>query len=100
MIQAATRGKGGEDLVVHLLRTDENEVVEVLPARGVAADGLQSQLREIVARAAHGRTERPVLHVHVDPPFDWTEVQYARHLELYETEFGLVTQPRLAVFHR
>jgi hypothetical protein len=100
MIQAATRGRGGEALVVHLLRRDENELVEILPARGVAAEGFRAQLREIVARAAHGRTERPVLHLHVDPSTDWTELQYTRHVELYEAEFGLAGQPRLAVFHR
>jgi len=100
MIQAATRGRGGEALVVHLMRRDENEVVEVLPARGLAAEGFRAQLREMVARAAHGRTERPVQHLHVDPSTEWSEIQYARHLELYETEFGLTGQPRLAVFHR
>ena len=54
----------------------------------------------MVARAANGRTERPVQHLHVDPSTEWTEAQYARHLVLYETEFDLVGQPRLAVFHR
>ena len=100
MIQAASRGRGGEALVVHLMRRDENEHVEILPARGVAAEDFRSQLREMVARAANGRTERPVQHLHVDPSTEWTEAQYARHLVLYEAEFDLIGQPRLAVFHR
>jgi hypothetical protein len=100
MIQAATRGKGDEALADHLMCGDENEVVEILPARGVAATGLRTQLREMVARAAHGRTHRPIHHLHADPSTEWTEAQYARHLILYETEFGLVGQPRLAVRHR
>jgi hypothetical protein len=58
------------------------------------------QLREMVARAAHGRTHRPIHHLHADPSTEWTEAQYAQHLVLYETEFGLVGQPRLAVRHR
>lgn len=100
MIQGGTLGRGGEALALHLLRTDENEEVEVLPARGVAALSFRPQLREMVARTAHGRTERPIHHLHVDPETEWTEAQYVRHLELYEAEFCLSGQPRLAVFHR
>lgn len=100
MIQGATRGQGGVDLVGHLFSRNENEQVVELPARGVGSRGFHAQLREIVARSAHSRTDRPVLHLHVDPPTEWTDAQYSRHLELYEAEFDLVDQPRLAVFHR
>jgi hypothetical protein len=100
MIQSATRGRGDDELAEYLLDLGENEQVEVLPARGVAALCFQLQLREMVARAAHGRTELPILHLHVNPPREWSEAKFARHLDVYEAEHGLVGQPRLGVFHR
>jgi hypothetical protein len=100
VIQAAKRGRGNVKLAIYLLQAGVNEEVTVLPARGVVAADLPSQLQEMVARTAHGRTHKPVLHLHVDPSTEWTEQQYEHHLELYEAEFGLTGQPRLAVQHR
>lgn len=100
MIQGAINGRGGEALARHLTCTNENEVLEVLPARCVVADNMSKQLRELEARSSHGRTTKPIHHLHVDPATEWSEAQYARHLELYEQEFCLTNQPRLAVFHR
>lgn len=100
MIQGSKLGRGEEALALYLTRAGANEQVEILPARGVVARTFPAQLREIVARTAHGRTKKPILHLHVAPSVEWTEAQYARHLELYEREFDLTGQPRLAVFHR
>lgn len=100
MIHAAIRGKGNLELANYLTDKGENEEVVILPARGVVATDLRSQLRELVARAARGRTPHPVLHIHVDPAVEWTEDQYCRYQELYEAEFDLAWQPRLAVCHR
>ncbi len=99
MIQGAINGRGGAALARHLTCTDENEILAVLPARNMVADNMFKQLRELEARSAHGRTTKPIHHLHVDPETQWSDAQYARHLELYEHEFGLTDQPRLAVFH-
>ena len=100
MIQGAINRQAKMDLAKHLTSTDENDVVEVLPARGVVAETIVDQLLELRARSAHGRTVHPLHHLHVDPSTDWTDMQYARHLELYEREFGLTNQPRIATVHR
>jgi hypothetical protein len=54
MIQAATRGKGDEALADHLMCGDENEVVEILPARGVAATGLRRRQEIVESGLAFG----------------------------------------------
>jgi hypothetical protein len=100
MIVDTNRGGGEPRLAEYLEEIDDNDQIIELGARGVVADGLAAQLREIVARSAHGRTNQPILHVYVSPATEWTEAQYDRYLDLYEAEFDLSGQPRLAVEHR
>lgn len=101
MIAGATRGTGGDALPRHLLKKADGQEVIVMPARGLAADDLKGQIRELVASAAHGRTSRPVHHVHIDPPSDCADPDpvietFMRH---YEREFGLENAQRAGVFH-
>jgi hypothetical protein len=69
--------------------------------RGLAADDLKGQIRELVASAAHGRTDRPVHHVHIDPPPDAPnpEAIIETFIRNYEAEFGLENAQRAGVFH-
>ncbi|WBU27749.1 hypothetical protein OOZ54_13855 [Rhodopseudomonas palustris] len=101
MIAGATRGSGGPTLARHLLKQKDGQVVEVMPARGLAAEHLRDQLRELVASSAHGRTDRPVHHVHIDPPPDCADPNavIAAFIEHYEREFGLETEQRCGVYH-
>jgi len=101
MIAGATRGAGGVALSRHLLATKDGQRVLVMPSRGLAAEDLKSQIAEMVADAAHGRTDRPVHHVHVDPPPEAANSNeiigvFLRH---YEAEFGLQDAQRCGVFH-
>jgi hypothetical protein len=101
MIAGATRGTGGPALARHLLKRQNGQDVIVMPARGLAAADLKGQIRELVASAAHGRTSRPVYHVHIDPPTDAPNPDsvietFMRH---YEREFGLEEAQRAGVFH-
>jgi hypothetical protein len=100
VLSGEVRGKGGAALVRHLSSTKGGQHVQLLPARFLAAGTLDGQLRELVAGAARGRTDRPVLHVHVDPPpgHDSPEV-ISLWLRQYEAEFGLQNQPRAGVLH-
>ncbi|WP_245258235.1 relaxase/mobilization nuclease domain-containing protein [Rhodopseudomonas palustris] len=77
------------------------QTVEVMPARGLAAEHLRDQLRELVASSAHGRTDRPVHHVHIDPPPDCSDPDavIATFLDRYEAEFGLQNSQRAGVYH-
>ncbi len=99
MINEAVRGRGDARLAAYLTDIGDNDLVVELPARGVVAGQFASQLREIVARCAHGRTARPILHLCVSPAVPWSDAQYQRYLDLYEAEFDLADQPRLAVHH-
>lgn len=101
MIAGATRGTGGPALVRHLTKTTGGQEVTVMASRGLSAEDISGQLRELVASAAHGRTSRPVHHVHVDPPPDCGDPDsviktFMRH---YEREFGLENAQRAGVYH-
>lgn len=101
MIAGATRGSGGPALARHLLKQQDSQTVDVMPARGLAAEHLRDQIRELVASAAHGRTDRPVHHVHIDPPPDCADPDavIAAFLQHYEREFGLENAQRCGVYH-
>lgn len=101
MIAGATRGTGGDALSRHLLKQKDGQQVIVMPARGLAADDLKGQIRELVASAAHGRTDRPVHHVHIDPPTDAPNPNsvIATFMRHYEREFGLENAQRAGVYH-
>ena len=43
---------------------------DAIEPRHLGGDCLKDQLRGLVAGAAHGRTDRPVYHVHCDPVGD------------------------------
>lgn len=101
MIAGATRGVGGAALARHLSKTAVGQQVLVMLPRGLAAETLKGQIAELVADAAHGRTARPVHHIHVDPPPEASNPNeiigtFLRH---YETEFGLRHNQRCGVFH-
>lgn len=100
MLSGATRGAGGAALARHLLSTKFGQHVRLVEPRFLASADLGGQLRELVADAAHGRTDRPVYHLHVDPPLGWDRPEtistFLRHLE---REFGLEDQPRAGVLH-
>jgi hypothetical protein len=101
MIGGANRGAGGAALPRHLLSTKDGQQVLLMPSRGLAAEGLKDQIAEITADAAHGRTDRPIHHLHVDPPPDARNPNQiiGVFLRLYEAEFGLQAQQRAGVFH-
>jgi hypothetical protein len=109
MIAGATRGGGGPYIVRHLLtqglagiELGANEYVEITGGRGLLADDLDGMVRELTARGAHGRTDRPLIHVHADPPpgRDWTAAEWKRWWSLYEAEFDLADRPFVEVTHR
>lgn len=101
MIAGATRGAGGPALARHLLSKKEGQQVEIMEPRGLASEHLPAQIAELVAAAGHGRTDRPVHHVHIDPPSDCSDPRavIASYMSAYESEFGLEDSPRCGVYH-
>ncbi|WP_198650905.1 hypothetical protein [Devosia indica] len=101
VLSGETRGRGGNALARHLLSGAAGQRVRVLEARFLAGQSLHTQLRELVAGAAGARTDRPVLHVHIDPPPGWDRPDVIGHwLKIYEAEFGLEEQSRMGVLHQ
>lgn len=101
MISGAVRGQGvGDALAKHLLKA-ENDLVVVIPARGLGSAGLVEQIRELVAVSLAGRTHRPLYHVHVnpDPGIRDEAAARARWWTLFEAEFGLQDQPFCGALH-
>ena len=101
MISGAVRGQGvGDALAKHLLKA-ENDLVVVIPARGLGSAGLVEQIRELVAVSLAGRTHRPLYHVHVnpDPGIRDEAAARARWWRLFEAEFGLQDQPYCGALH-
>ena len=72
-----------------------------MEARGLASDRLSGQIAELVAASGHGRTDRPVHHVHIDPPPGCANPRgvIATYISAYEAEFGLQEGPRCGVLH-
>lgn len=101
MIAGSTRGTRDSGLSRHLLSTTAGQRVLLMPSRGLASEDLKGQISEIVADAAHGRTGRPIHHVHVDPPPDAPNPSaiIGIFLRNYEAEFRLGQNQRAGVFH-
>jgi hypothetical protein len=102
VISIAVRGKGGRALSRHLLKP-ENDVVEVIPPRGLGSDDLHGQLDELVAMSLGGGTDKPIWHVNIDPDLELSpernEAARTRWWELFEAEFGLTGQPYCGAAH-
>lgn len=101
MITGATRGAGGGDALARHLLKGENEPTAI-PARGLGAEDLRTQLRELLAISVGGRTDRPFYHVHCipDPATPDNAAARARFWSLFEAEFGMGDQPFCGVEHR
>jgi hypothetical protein len=102
MISGSARGAGGRTLSTHLLKLDAEQIITVIPPRGVIARGdLHAQLRELVAGTAHHSTQKPVYHVHVDPPPEAADSQQVldRFWQRFEAEFKLESQAYVGAQH-
>ena len=103
MICGATRGSDGGGLAAYLLdHTQAHTIVPGAP-RGLLARTLGDQLAEMTARARRGRSRKPLLHVHADPPpgeETWSTRDWFWWWQAYEHEFRLAAQPYAEVLHR
>jgi hypothetical protein len=78
----------------------DGQSVSLHDIRGLDSETMLDALREMVAGAAHGRTDKPIHHVHIDPPEGFQKpAVFKRYAELYEREFGLEDQQRISVYH-
>jgi hypothetical protein len=101
LILKGSQRAGGRQLAAHLLRTDENEHVEVHEVRGFMADDLHGAFQEAYAASKGTRAKQPFFSLSLNPPSNEnvpTEV-FESAIERVERRLGLAGQPRAVVFH-
>lgn len=101
MILKASQRGGAKQLGLHLLKTEENEHVELHDIRGFMSDDVVGALREAEAIAKGTKCRQFLFSVSLNPP-----EQERVHIETFETALkaieeknGLNGQPRVVVFH-
>ena len=101
MILKASQRGGARQLAQHLMRTDDNEHVEVHEVRGFVSEGLPGALNEAYAVSRGTRCEQFLFSVSLNPPENESvDVEtFENALERIETRTGLSGQPRVVVFH-
>jgi hypothetical protein len=101
MILKASQRGGAKQLAVHLLKTTENEHVEVHEVRGFMADDLMGALREAQAVSAGTKCRQFLFSVSLNPPeHESVRIEvFEKALGDIEERNGLSGQPRVVVFH-
>ncbi|MDJ0387329.1 relaxase/mobilization nuclease domain-containing protein [Roseomonas sp. E05] len=101
MILKGSQRSGGQDLAVHLMRTDDNEHVRLHELRGFASDNLKGAFKEAQAISRGTRCRQYLFSLSLSPPeqekvsVESFELAVAR----VERRLGLEGQPRAIVFH-
>ena len=101
MILVASQRGGAKQLGLHLLRTDENEHVEVHEIRGFVSEDVVEALKEAQAVAKGTRCKQYLFSVSLNPPeTEQVDVKaFESALSRIEEANGLTGQPRVVVFH-
>ncbi|MCP5250402.1 MAG: relaxase [Burkholderiales bacterium] len=100
ILKASQRGGSGQ-LAAHLLKTEENEHVDVHEVRGFMVDDLDGALHEAYAMSRGTRCSKFLFSVSLNPPEneDVSVDKFENALDRIESKLGLENQPRVVVFH-
>jgi hypothetical protein len=100
ILKGSQRG-GAKQLAAHLLKTAENEHVEVHEIRGFVSEKLPGALREAYAMAQGTRCRQFLFSLSLNPPPN--EIvpvrDFEKAIESIERKLGLEGQPRAVMFH-
>ena len=101
MILKASQRSGAAQLGQHLLKTEENEHVEVHEVRGFMSESVMGAMKEAQAMAKGTRCKQYLFSVSLNPPeTENVPVEvFEGALSAIEEKLGLTDQPRLVVFH-
>lgn len=101
MILKASQRGGGKQLALHLLKTEENEHVEVHDIRGFISDDLVGALNEAHAISKATKCKQFLFSVSLNPPpQERVEIStFEDAIARIEERNGLTGQPRAIVFH-
>lgn len=101
MILKASQRGGARQLANHLLKTEENEHVEIHEINGFLSDNLHGALQEIYAVSQGTRCKQFMFSISLNPP--QTEIAPIEYFEKalidIEKDLGFSGQPRVVVFH-
>jgi len=100
ILKASQRGGAGQ-LANHLLKTEENEHVEIHEISGFMSDNIHDAFQEIYAVSRGTKCSQFMFSVSLNPPqTENVPVEYFENaLAKIEKETGLEGQPRAIVFH-
>ncbi len=101
MILKGSQRSGGTQLAAHLLKTEENEHVEIHNMRGFMSESLPSAFNEIHAISKGTRAKQPFFSLSLNPPpNERVPIEiFETAIEQIEQKLGLEDQPRAIVFH-
>ena len=86
----------------HLMKVEENEHVQVVEIRGLAADDIQEAFREMDALASGTRCKNFFYHANINPRADevLTPEQWEQAIDTVEASLGLDGHSRFVVEHQ
>lgn len=92
---------GGRELAIHLMRTDENEHVQVHAVEGFMTDDVRGAFQEIEALAKGTRCQKPLFSLSLSPPkhANASAKDFEKAIAKAEDALGLSGQPHVIVFH-
>lgn len=101
MILKGSQRGGSKQLALHLLKTEENEHVELHELRGFMADDLESALREVSAVSKGTRARQFLFSLSLNPPGNErvSIEEFEEAIERIENKLDLDGQPRAIIFH-
>ena len=101
MILKGSQRGGGQDLAVHLMRTDQNEHVRLHEMRGFMSDDLRGAFKEAEAISRATKCRQFLFSLSLSPPERETVPVdvFEQAIERIEARLGLEGQPRAIVFH-
>ena len=101
MILKGSQRSGGKQLVLHLLKTEENEHVEIHEVSGFVSDNVMGAMNEAYAASRGTRCKQYLFSLSLSPPErESVRIEtFEKALADVEERLGLTGQPRIVVFH-
>ena len=101
MILKASKRSGGAQLGQHLLKTEENEHVEIHEVSGFVSDSVTGAMNEAYALARGTKCRQYLFSLSLSPPpLESVRPEvFEKALDHIEEQLGLSGQPRVIVFH-
>ena len=101
MILKGSQRSGGKQLGLHLLKTEENEHVEIHEVSGFVSDNVMGAMNEAYAASRGTRCKQYLFSLSLSPPaHESARVEtFEKALADVEERLGLTGQPRIVVFH-